>query len=323
MAINKLIIQNFKSIVNIEVEFPNNFMAFFGPNSSGKSNIFESMEIASLLNSDRKNAFDYIPNFNDIINKNNPQQLFNFTIGQHPVNNNFANELNIFVEDMEERKFECKNNLLPNDKELFSNFSRIFIGNSKIAKKILKGDKKLSLDCKNLESVLKRILKDSNIANEIMEIMTLLVPGFESMEIEKDNITGEDTLLLFEKSSSKPFKKNLISDGTYNIICILTVLFQDNDPQFICIEEPENGLNPKVISELINIFRDKCNENGDFIWLNTHSQSLVSNLRPNEAIVVDKLDGITQIKELKNIDTFELRLDEAWLSNFLGRGLPW
>jgi predicted ATPase len=55
-----------------------------------------------------------------------------------------------------------------------------------------------------------------------------------------------------ERFSPKYFTKELISDGTYNILALLTAVFQSDEPQFLCIEEPENGLTPDVIKEMVN-----------------------------------------------------------------------
>lgn len=87
-------------------------------------------------------------------------------------------------------------------------------------------------------------------------------------------------MVIYESNFKEPFTKHLISDGTYNILCLLTAVFQNKEPQFLCVEEPENGLNPKVIKELVNLCRTKCEEEGHYIWLNTHSQTLVSALKP-------------------------------------------
>ena len=183
-------------------------------------------------------------------------------------------------------------------------------------------DQKLSLSCRNLESVLKRILKNENIREDIIEWLQLLVPGFENIEIQSSELSGTDSLLIYEKGFTKPFTKNLLSDGTYNILSILAAVFQSDKPQFLCIEEPENGLNPKVIKELVNLFRDKTGE-GHFIWLNTHSQTLVSQLKEEEIIIVDKIEGETRVKQIEKGKSYGLKLDEAWLTNVLGGGNPW
>ncbi|GAB2774985.1 hypothetical protein GCM10027275_17530 [Rhabdobacter roseus] len=203
------------------------------------------------------------------------------------------------------------------------NFSRIFIGNKKELKLHYKDDIGLSLDGSNLEKVLKRLLQDETKREEIVEYLRLLIPEFEHIEIHSDNIGGTDTLLLYEKGSNKPFSRNLISDGTYNILCLLTVVLQSDEPQFLCIEEPENGLTPYVIETFVELFRAKCEEQGHYIWLNTHSQTLVRQLKEEELILVSKQNGATQIKQLRKGDFYGLRADEAWLTNALGAGLPW
>ena len=100
-------------------------------------------------------------------------------------------------------------------------------------------------------------------------------------------------------------------------------MFQSDEPQFLCIEEPENGLNPYVIETLIELFRSVCEDKGHYIWLNTHSQTLVRQLKEEELILVNKEDGATQVKQFKAGDFYGLRADEAWLNNALGVGLPW
>ncbi|MFN8888155.1 MAG: AAA family ATPase, partial [Cyclobacteriaceae bacterium] len=145
--------------------------------------------------------------------------------------------------------------------------------------------------------------------------------GFDSLEIVSEELSGTDTLLVYEDRLKKPLTKRLISDGTYNILAILAAIYQSDTPQFLCIEEPENGLNPKVVRELVNIIRTQCTEKGHYIWLNTHSQTLVSELRPEEIILVDKVNGMTQTKQVTDVDLHGLRMDEALLTNSLGGGI--
>ena len=153
--------------------------------------------------------------------------------------------------------------------------------------------------------------------------MDLLIPEFYGIDFQLDEFTGENKMLVFEKHSNKPFSKNLISDGSINIFSIFTALYQTNDPQFLLIEEPEIGLNPKVVQQLAQLLREKCDENGTNIWVNTHSQTFVSEITTKEAILVDKIEGKTKLKPLRDFDTFGLKVDQAWLSNMFDGGLPW
>jgi predicted ATPase len=151
----------------------------------------------------------------------------------------------------------------------------------------------------------------------------LLVPDFENLEIKSEELSGTDNLLIYEKGTDKPFSKNLISDGTFNIIALLTAVYQSDEPQFLCIEEPENGLNPKVVKELVGFFREQCKKKGHYIWLNTHSQTLVRELTTEEIILVDKTEGKTHIKQIQGMNLHGLPMDEALLTNAIGGGIPW
>jgi hypothetical protein len=46
-------------------------------------------------------------------------------------------------------------------------------------------------------------------------------------------------------------------------------------------------------------------------------------LTVDEIITVDKVKGETKIKQFKGKDFHGLSMDEAWLTNTLGGGLPW
>jgi len=62
---------------------------------------------------------------------------------------------------------------------------------------------------------------------------------------------------------------------------------------------------------LVDFFRNACAEKGHYIWLNTHSQTLVECLQPEEVIVVDKINGATQIKQIKGMNPHSLDMAEV------------
>ncbi|MEA5428705.1 AAA family ATPase [Arcicella lustrica] len=330
MKIKKLHIKNFKSIADLEIIEPNPFTVFVGPNGSGKSNIFEALEFWNLgykgyfidLNSlfgGKKNMLHF-NNFEQSANVSvefandniidSYAIVFPTDIGNQVLQNQFASNFEAFKKS-------------PDYPQFISNFSRLFINSSKGNKLNFQDDKQLTFVTDNLEKVLKRILKDESKKEEILDWLRLFIPEFDDVFIESSELSRTDTLIVKEKYSAKYFTKDLISDGTYNILALLTAVFQSDEPQFLCIEEPENGLNPRVIKELVGFFRNACEEKGHYIWLNTHSQTLVSELTPDEIITVDKVKGETKIKQFKGEDFHGLSMDEAWLTNTLGGGLPW
>lgn len=331
MKIKKLHIQNYKSLVNLEIIEPNPFTVFAGSNGAGKSNIFEALEYFNFTEKLKTTALPTIlGNPKEILSYKATNNTIALEVFDHPLH---GLRIDIKIDIENNYKIEQLNHSIVGDVKdyynttstsllLSENQSRIFVGNAKLLKINNNDSQKLNLDCSNLELVLKRLLKDINIKEEILSWLDLLIPGFDNIEIVSEPLSGTDSLVIYEKGTNKPFTKNLLSDGTWNILALLTAVYQSDEPQFLCIEEPENGLNPKVQKELVNLFRQKCEDEGHYIWLNTHSQTIVNQLTPKELILVDKVDGETKIKQLTDFDLHGLTMDEAWLTNSFGGGLP-
>jgi predicted ATPase len=330
MKIQSIHIKNFKSIIDLEIIEPNPFTVFVGPNGAGKSNIFEALEYRLFsyqfgdLYRDLDALFPNIYSFNALDNnesafENTPSieiHFNSFTIGDIG--------LSIIRPGKRQGKddfYEFRDN--SNYLQFVDNHSEIFISNTKREKVPLRGDNKLSTSCSNLEKVLKRLFEDDTKREEIKEWLALLIPGFTDIDVISSDLSSTDTLVIYEQGIKKPFTKDLISDGTFNILALLTAVYQSDEPQFLCIEEPENGLNPYVVRKLVDFFRAACEEKGHYIWLNTHSHDLVACLEPEEIIVVDKINGETQIEQKKGMNLYGLDMAEAWLSGALGGGTPW
>ena len=335
MNIKELKIKGFTSIGEIVLKSPNPFSVFVGANGAGKSNIFEALEFFDYCNSfEIEEALRLFGNFNEIRHQNlaSEDDEINLKIDlgsskpevkvASSIYSNHKSYIDASILNLRTHHEKIIDSQSKEFKQLV-NFSRLFIGNTPLKKINAHDDSKLTLDASNLEKVIKRIFNDPDKKNEILEIIQLLVPEFERAEIVSEELSGTDNLIIYEKSLKKPLTKRLISDGTYNILAILTAIYQSDTPQFLCIEVPENGLNPKVVRELVNIIRTQCEERGHYIWLNTHSQTLVSELRPEEIILVDKVNGMTQTKQVTGMDLHGLKMDEALLTNALGGGIPW
>ncbi|WP_373511904.1 AAA family ATPase [Persicitalea sp.] len=346
MKLQKLHIKNYKSLVDLEIVEPNPFTVFAGPNGAGKSNIFEALEFAKLVYEwNGKSALRLFGGRENIKSRSNLNRYSqdqdieigyltdNFTINFKESEDWWNIELipkdtihkTLVQEGIVVKPYSKINESLSRQYSFlfFSSFSRIFVKNSELVRIKEISDEKLSLDCSNLETVLKRLLEDKIKREDVTEYLELFIPGFEKIEIDSNNLSGTDTLLIYEKGINKPFTKDLISDGTYNILCLLTAVFQSDEPQFLCIEEPENGLNPYVVQEFVELCRLMCEDYEHYIWLNTHSQTLIRALKEEELILVDKENGATKIKQFEPGGFYDLKADEALLTNSLGAGIPW
>ena len=349
MKIKRLFINNYKSLVDFELVEPNPFSVFVGPNAAGKSNVFEALEFLSFVN-DFVRSHDLFGGAINFVAKHEVKKLEKGRI------DSLGLEINLEIEFLQFgfdtplsaalRYVKIDDKILPGvrhvgaqwgdshenwrknieakEEAFYKIYTRLFVRNYDLVKLKTNGSDKLRIDAANLEPVLHRILQNETKQEEISDWLQMLIPELDRVEVAKSDLSGDFFLRIFEKHLDEPIGKNLISDGTYNILALLTAVYQSDEPQFLCIEEPENGLNPYVIRELVGFFRQMCEEKGHYIWLNTHSATLVKELQPKELILINKIDGITKAKQLDpNLQFKSMPLDEAWLTNTLGGGLPW
>lgn len=182
----------------------------------------------------------------------------------------------------------------------------------------------LNRDGSNIAAVLEKLEKDNELREQIIEWMSLIVPEMKKVSVKTQNIDSSKGLF-FEEDSGNRFPAHMVSDGTIYALCLLVaVLTRVKQPGITIIEEPERGLHPKAISELIGFIREYVSPHHPII-LTTHSESVVRSLELEELYFVSKSQGKTQIKDVRKsgVDKNKIPLDTAWLTNLLGGGLPW
>ena len=324
--IDNILIKNYKALVNVEIKKPNNFLVFVGSNAAGKSTIFEALDFFnhSYKINGTDETFNIFGGVKNVLNYKQQEEKNNNLEVKIDLSDDFYSvKYNGVKQKDKQIKGELKKDTLFN-KKLKTSFSRIFIDNIKRAKNRLNINSRLWLDAENLNKIIKNIFSNPELKEDFLSQLITFVPGLDNIDIKPD-LTGTDELLIYEKSTKKPFKGTLISEGTYNIMSLLALIYQTAEQQFICIDEPEIGLNPYVLEELIKFFREMAKLEKHYIWLTTHSQTIVSLLKEDELILVDKnVDtGETTLKQFKEGDFNNKKADKAWLTNELGGGLPW
>jgi predicted ATPase len=109
------------------------------------------------------------------------------------------------------------------------------------------------------------------------------------------------------------------SDGTLLVLAYLAVLYLPKPPRVLLVEEPENGIHPKRLHDILTILRELTHEQSHTqILLTTHSPYVVDLFEPEEVTLCTKLDSgevkTTRLSESptirKQIDVFTL--GEIW-----------
>lgn len=183
----------------------------------------------------------------------------------------------------------------------------------------------LDVNGQNIAKVLAELKKDKDFYEKLNEFMSLVVPGLNDISTERQELEIRTVLAFKENGLGKRFPAHLISDGTLYLLCLFTaVLHPQCQKGITLIEEPERGINPKPIEELIALLREQSSKE-HFIFVTTHNETVVRSAQADELIFAYKENGITQLKWGRDYRHLvkNMPLDTAWLSNMFGSGLPW
>lgn len=358
MNVTKIKLSGFKSIADVELNDLTPFSVFAGANGAGKSNFFDALmflsTVVTLGATQALRQFNGYDNIHCFKHRKNKARTFLAEIKTELNDKAIIYHLKIHDMDsqpkLEEEYFSAskddpdKNN----DKSKFPpNFPKElsilmvnptwdvtqYLQNIRVYRfdplgaKNSPGADNTELDWQghNLAAMLSKLEKNDEIREQIIEWMELLVPSLETVSTERSRFDSTTLMKFKEAGIKKQFPAHLISDGTIYALCIMVaVLGRYKQFGMTLIEEPERGIHPQAIAELVNLMREKANPN-HAIFVTTHSESVVRHSKPEELWLVNKIDGKTEFKNAAKefSDLGDLNLDKAWLMNLFDGGLPW
>ncbi len=170
---------------------------------------------------------------------------------------------------------------------------------------------------------------------DVAEQLCSLVPTFSDVDLVPVG-SGNHTLRFHDRwDPTVHYSPDEVSDGTMLILAFLLIQHQQDAPDLLAIEEPERGLHPYLLGELVAFLRKlSAGEIGAKpiqVVLATQSADLLDHLRPEEVRFLDRdtEDGSVRIEA---VDTaaggwenafaeYRNSLGSAWLAGSLG-GVP-
>jgi predicted ATPase len=125
--------------------------------------------------------------------------------------------------------------------------------------------------------------------------------------------------VLFEQTDGLLLPAAQASDGLLLVLAYLAILYSPTPPRVLLIEEPENGVHPQRLGEVLDILRELVSEQGRTqVLLTTHSPYVVDKFRPEEvtlclkgpdgAVTTHRLSESKSVRE--QMDIFQL--GEIW-----------
>lgn len=365
--LKRVSIQNFKSLKDVTLDLQK-VNLLIGPNNSGKTNFLKAITICNGLIKGEKyinstNVFD-----KDINNKIRLKLSFNekpfkenegnFThINYAYINYNNENDYKFYYGVSDSIDSTMQHIDFPAMKGKMHHFFRI--GDiykpdpNKLDKPspVGRGDSIVAADASNLIAFFDRIRDEypSNFA-EIKADLAKCVPEFT--EINFQNVESTDELVkqfgdkTFKRIGLTDVRQNIIywadelSGGTLYFIALLCIINQPNPPKLLLLEEPEKGIHPRRIFEVIQFVFRLAEEKDVQVIMTTHSPIVVDMFKdmPESVFIFDKdEEGATHVKNLQR-DVIEPEtekskalgiephhytdsLGDAWTVGFLG-GVP-
>lgn len=130
----------------------------------------------------------------------------------------------------------------------------------------------------NLASVLMGICEDEQRKLNLVKWVETLTPmDAKDFDFNVAKHSNEVTLVLVEKDGTKTPMQSA-SDGTLRFLGLLALLFQDDPPQLLFIEEIETGLHPTRLDLLANLIEQRTEQTDTQVIATTHSPLLLQAL---------------------------------------------
>ncbi len=186
---------------------------------------------------------------------------------------------------------------------------------------------RLSKTGDNLPNVI-QYLKEQHPGHleKIFEVLRRRVPRLDSV-IADPMPDGRLLLQIKDAPFERPVLSKYASDGTLKLLAYLTVLYDPAPPQFVGIEEPENFLHPRLLSDLAEECRAATERSQ--LLVTTHSPFFLNTLRADEVRALYRDEhGFTQVvrvSDIRGIPEFlnaGASLGHLWLEGRLGVGDP-
>ncbi|MEW6348186.1 MAG: AAA family ATPase [Thermodesulfobacteriota bacterium] len=160
------------------------------------------------------------------------------------------------------------------------------------------------------------------VFNDILKKMTRRVPGVSLVEATS-TVDGHVVLRFQEGAFQDPFVARQVSDGTIKMFAYLVLLHDPSPHPLLCVEEPENYLYPKLLSELAEEFRDYSLRGGQ-VFISTHSPDFLNGANIDEIFWLEKRDGHSVVRRAKDIELLARLVQEGdkpgwlWSQGFFG-----
>jgi predicted ATPase len=252
-VIRRVLIQKFRALLEIDVEL-RPLTVLVGPNDSGKSSFLEAIDKRLHGTFEREDGWRSI---------------------QQPVVQLFAGGDDVFTGSVE--IFKLPSQGIPMD-------------SAGVAEEPRKGAPPLAIDGSNLAAFLDHLLrKDRKRFDQVQATLKRLIPGFEDIAIATPSPDRRSISIRVEDGFE--VSGHRLSTGVRMLFFFVALAHHPTPPQVALIEEPENGVHPKRLKDIVGLLRSlttgELSGHSVQIVLSTHSPYLLDHITlPADQVIV-------------------------------------
>lgn len=160
----------------------------------------------------------------------------------------------------------------------------------------------LSSEGRNFASVFKRLRRQRagvEAISQITEAMKLILPNLERISIQSLGGFLVPQFHMLESSGKRHiFNVAQMSDGTLRVLGLLTALYQEPKPAIIALEEPEQTVNPGVLTVIADSIKEVSRRSQ--IIITTHSPELLDEFSPEQVRAVENENGKSIVRAVSS-----------------------
>lgn len=156
-------------------------------------------------------------------------------------------------------------------------------------------DSRMTATGEHLPNTLDRLGKRAPVANRLAE----LIPGVSSVDVDSDDVRQQRTVQITMNGGQR-YSASSLSDGTLRFLALSVLASDAQATGLICMEEPENGIHPLKIPEMLRLVRSLSDAEFDTedwedssairqVIINTHSPLVVAELADGELLMAETL----------------------------------
>lgn len=184
------------------------------------------------------------------------------------------------------------------------------------------GKTELEEDGSNLAIVLKNIINNKDRKRKFSNIIRDLLPFIDRFGVQ--NLADKSLLAKMKETyfEDQYIPASFVSDGTLNIIALITILYFERKPVAI-IEEPERNIHPFLIAKTVEMLKEASKKKQ--IIITTHNPEIVKYAGVENLLLISRnkkgFSTISKPEDSIEVEVFlqnELGIEELFVKNLLG-----